>query len=107
MALIEKHHRRDDPRLPSIAALARGASVSPVTMWKAVRELAASGLLSVADKPGVYLGRRIPPAENGAPAPGHHTQGRPRPRWQAVERPCLPAGPLVLVRKIHRGQTTY
>lgn len=70
-------------RLPPIAKMASTASVSVVTMWKAVRELTNEGILQAAPRKGILVAVRSPGTslrEHSGNAPV------PRTKWQALCR---------------------
>ncbi|MBD3239302.1 MAG: GntR family transcriptional regulator [Chitinivibrionales bacterium] len=83
---IEETRRAGNSRLPPIAKLAALASVSPVTMQRAVHALRDEGILAVSHGLGVRIASSTPAREAQPPrAPG--------PRWrevmEAIEREIL------------------
>ncbi|MBD3242403.1 MAG: GntR family transcriptional regulator, partial [Chitinivibrionales bacterium] len=74
---IRSATRRGETRLPTVAALAGGAGVSPVTMLHAVRALRDEGVLAVSHGKGIRLIAGAAPSE---PAPREPRQ----PRWREV-----------------------
>jgi DNA-binding LacI/PurR family transcriptional regulator/DNA-binding transcriptional regulator YhcF (GntR family) len=71
--------------LPGIRVLARRASVSPVTMWKAVARLRAEGVLSSLPRAQVFVAPRAPRADAPLrPSAPPRLPPAARPRWEEL-----------------------